>query len=262
MWSTLPLLLALASTGEFEAPEAFTLAQLEARYGIEIVVEDAAFEVETRHGALTGAGAPEDASRRYAVLLGEEFGLYPPELVKRSKLERIVLCRDLAFAGQLRAAVPEFGSDTLYLDVLRGAGDPLYVRRAIHHEFFHVVDWRDDRELYSDDVWNALNEEGFRYGSGGVNAQGDARMGLWSDELQGFLSLYGRTGVEEDKAELWSFALVHPREVAARAAEDPVLAAKLARLRSLVRSFARDVDDAFWDGVARLERPAPNRGAR
>lgn len=253
------LLAALAAAGEFTPPEAYTLEELEKRYRIEIVVEGATFPLETLHGAVTGADAPKDARESYAALLGEEFGLYPPDLVKRARLKRIVLCRDLAFAGQLRAAVPEFGSHTLYLDVLRGAEDARYVRRVIHHEFFHIVDWLDDGELYGDATWTALNAEGFAYGSGGANAQGDSAMGLWTEAHAGFLSRYGRTGVEEDKAELWSFALVHPREVAARAQDDPVLAAKLARLRELTRSFTRTIDDDFWDDVARLERPEPAR---
>ena len=84
-------------------------------------------------------------------------------------------------------------------------------------------------------------------------------VSLWTDEQAGFLSRYGRTGVEEDKAELWSFALVHPRQVAARAADDAVLAAKLDRLHTLVEAFARDVDAEFWGDVAELERPEPAR---
>jgi hypothetical protein len=256
------LLLALAATGEFERPQTHTLAELERRFSIEIVVEGAVFPLETIHGTLDGGDALPEARERYAVLLGQELGLYPPQLVRRARLQRIVLCRDLAFAGQLRAAVPEFASRTLYLDVLRGAEDPRHVRRVIHHEFFHIVDWLDDGELYRDARWTALNEDGFEYGNGGVHAQGDPAMSLWTEECPGFLTRYGRTGVEEDKAELWSLALVHPREVAARAEVDPVLAAKVERLRLLARRFTSELDDGFWDGVARLERPEPRRAVR
>lgn len=253
------LFAALALAGDFEPPRAHTLEALEERFQIDVVESGEPFPIDNRFGAITGGDAPADARASYAVLLGEELGLYPPAFVKRTRLRRIVLCRDLAFAGQLRAAIPDFGHGTLYLDVLRGAEDAHYVRRTIHHEFFHVVDWRDDGELYADAAWSKRNPEGFRYGAGGANAQDESSMSLWTESSPGFLSAYARSGVEEDKAELWSFLLVHPREVAARTEEDELLRDKVAALRALAAKFSASADERFWDGLARLERPAPRR---
>lgn len=253
------LLAAFAAAGEFEPPKAYTLGELEQRYVLEVVESGEPFPLQTHHGAITGADAPAEARQRYAVLLGEEFGLYPPAFVGRSGLKRIVLCRDLDFEGQRRAALPAFASGTLYLDVLRGAEDPLYPRRVIHHEFFHLVDWRDDGQVYGDDEWTELNEPDFRYGSGGVNSQDDSHVGLWTERHAGFLSEYGRSGVEEDKAELWSFLLVHPRETAARSAADALLLEKVELMRERLQRFSKDLDSGFWAGLQRLERPAPRR---
>jgi hypothetical protein len=253
------LLAVLAAAGDFEPPEALALEELERRYRIDVVETGEPFPVANPHGAITGAEAPAEARASYAVLLGQELGLYPPAFVKRTRLRRIVLCRDLAFDGQLRAAIPDFGHATLYLDVLRGAEDAHYVRRTIHHEFFHVVDWQDDGALYADAAWSKRNPDGFQYGSGGAHAQDASHMSLWTERSPGFLSAYAQSGVEEDKAELWSFLLVHPREVAARAQEDELLSAKVAALRTLAVKFSPSADGTFWDGIARLERPAPRR---
>ena len=50
--------------------------------------------------------------------------------------------------------------------------------------------------------------------------------------LPGFVSLYATAGVEEDKAELFSFLMTEPALVDERARTDVVLAAKRAELRA------------------------------
>ncbi len=62
----------------------------------------------------------------------------------------VVRARELTFAGQRRNAIPDFEHDTLYLDVSRGAYSKSYFRKVIHHEFFHIIDYRDDGSLYND----------------------------------------------------------------------------------------------------------------
>ena len=251
------LLFGLALLLPGAVPQVADLAALEKKFSIQVEVSEAAFELKTLYAPITGAAAPPEAVESYGPLLAQEFGLYPPELVKRVRLRRIVLCSQLAYDGQLRAAIPDFQHHTLFLDVARGAATPLYQRRVIHHEFFHIVDLRDDGKLYEDVTWSALNPEGFTYGRGGINAQGDARMSLWTEEYPGFLTLYGRTGVEEDKAELFSFLLMHPADVAARSADDECLRVKVERLRALLTGFEKRLDANFWKRVATLERPPP-----
>lgn len=188
------------------------------------------FPVVHPHGAITGADAPAEARASCAVVLGEELGLYPPAFVQRARLRRIVLCRDLAFDGRLRAAIPDFGHATPYLDVLRGAEDAHCVRRTIHCELFHVVDWQDDGRPFADPAWAKRDAEGFRYGTGGADVRDHGDTCLWTESAPGFLSARSRS---------------HPREVAAP--------------RELAARFSPSVDERFRDVVARLGRPVPRR---
>ncbi|MDG3007021.1 hypothetical protein [Paludisphaera mucosa] len=262
MRSMIFLLAVLASSGaaaavaEGEAPiTGQGLDRLAAAAGIEVVGRTADLRVETPFGPIT-ARPSGDATARFAALFAEEFAVYPPALVRRSRLKRVVLGSGLAFDGQLRGAIPDFWHDALYLDVARGDYSPTYQRTAIHHEFFHLVDYRDDGEVYRDDAWAALNPPGFRYGPGGKDVQGDALGSLFTDKHPGFLTTYATAGVEEDKAEVFARLLVAPREVARRAGLDPILARKVARMKARLKEFEPAVDDAFWSRVeARPTRP-------
>jgi hypothetical protein len=230
--------------------------------GVPIVVRTADLRVGTPFGPLTAAPAGEGLED-FAAVLADELAIYPRALMERSRLKRIVLASGLAFNGQLRGAVPDYGGDALYFDVTRGSHSLPYRRAAIHHEFYHVLDYRDDGEVYRDETWSALNPPGFRYGPGGINVQDDAFGFFLVDDAPGFLTRYATSGVEEDKAEVFSRMIVAPREVARRAAADPVLARKVERMKTLMKKFEPGVDDAFWARVGARDAAgnAPNRAA-
>jgi len=230
------------------------IARLAERYAIEIVADAPTFPVKTEHGVVDGKPAKRAAIQAYATLLIPEFSLYPPELVKRAQLKRIVLCEELSFADQRRGAIPEYGSDTLYLDVSRGNYSPSYLRKVIHHEFFHIVDYKDDGKVYTDEQWAALNAPGFKYGGGGKSAQGEANASILTDKVPGFLTLYATTGVEEDKAELFANLLVDFAYVEKRVRKDKILAAKAERMRELLAEFCPEMNEAFWKTVRTTKR--------
>lgn len=234
-----------------------SVAQLADRYSLEIVAADWAFPVPTPHGPIDGTPAADSDVERYSVLLVEEFSLYPPAFVSRTGLKRIVLCTELSFAGQRRNAVPHFQADTLYLDVVRGLHSRPYMRKVIHHEFFHIVDLRDDGQLYADDDWRALNPPDFRYGTGGRNAQELRSTSVLTDQYPGFLNHYSTTAVEEDKAEVFANLMVDPVYVRNRATEDPVLRAKVERMKQILARFSPELTDVFWQRVDRAERSDP-----
>jgi len=235
-------LLAAAGVARGEDP----LAEVTRRHGVPVLAADPGLPVATRYGAIEGRAAEPADVAAYAPVLAAELRRYPPELVRRAGLRRVALCADLAFAGQRRNAVPDFQNDTLYLEVKRGSMNRLYLRKVIHHEFFHIVDLRDDGRLYRDDAWALLNPPGFRYGSGGRTAQDLAATSVLTTRYPGFLNHYSTTGVEEDKAEVFANLLVEPEVVRRRIAADPVLAAKVARMKELVAAFCPAVDEAFW----------------
>lgn len=232
-----------------EAPARFAgLDRIAEAIATPIVVRTTPLRVETPHGPITAEPAAAGLEE-FAALLAEELAIYPKQLMKRTRLKRIVLVSGLAFDGQLRGAIPDYAHDVLYYDVARGSYSRSYQKTAIHHEFFHVVDYRDDGQVYRDDAWAALNPDGFRYGDGGRAMQEDALVSLLVADLPGFLTRYATAGVEEDKAEVFSRMIVAPREVARLAAADPILARKVRRIKTLMRSFDPAVDDDFWKRV-------------
>jgi hypothetical protein len=234
------------------------LARIGRTYGIQIVAADRVFPVETTYGEIEGRVATADEIERYTALFAREFTLYPASLIKRTQLKRVVLCKDLAFAGQFRRAIPDFEHKTLYLDVLRGGSDPLYLCKVSHHEFFHMIDYRDDGLVYADKHWASLNAPDFKYGTGGKNAQLVADARVLTDKFPGFLNYYSTTGVEEDKAEVFANLIVDTAYVAERSPTDRVLRAKVQALKALMAKFCPDVNEPFWDRAGQTDRSGAN----
>ena len=230
------------------------LERIEESYRVEIIAEAPQFPVETIWGPIDGTKAASHSLETYIPLFSEEFTLYPPALIKRAILERIVLCEELSFAGQVRAAIPDYVNDTLYLDVRDAGENPSYFRKAIHHEFFHLMDFRDDGDVYADSKWSDLNRPEFSYGAGGVSAQDTPETSWPTDKYPGFLNHYSTTGVEEDKAELFAYLMVESEYVKLRTTDDAVLRAKVDRMRRLLFSFCPHVDQEFWETVEKKER--------
>jgi hypothetical protein len=227
------------------------LAALGKHYSIEVEYEGPEFPVKTLHGPIRGEPASSAELEAYAPVLVKEFGRYPVDFVKRMGLKKIVLCRSLAFVDQRRAAVPHFGGNTMYLDAPRSMTTKQYARIVIHHECFHIVDWRDDGELYGDKVWSRLNTKVVKYGTGGKNAQSSSDMSLLTDKYPGFLTRYSMSGVEEDKAEVFAHLFVSGDVVTRRVADDPVLARKVERMRELLERFCKKVNAKFWRELER-----------
>lgn len=260
LWRGLTIALAVVSlpAGRQQLSQArLSLKQLERAYSIEILTENPGLPDKTPSATFTGKAARSKAVDAYAEVLFQEFALYPPALTKRVRIKRIVLCEELAVNGQLRAAAPNWKTDTLYLDVTRGKTSGFYQNRTLHHEFFHMIDFADDGKVYSDPVWAALNPGGFQYGSGGVSAQDIPSTSLPSEAFPGFLNHYGTTGIEEDKAELFTYLMVHPRLLSERCSKDPVLKGKTEKLKQMLAAFCPELNEAFWLKVAKFKRVMP-----
>lgn len=228
------------------------LVGLAREQGLELVAAHKKGRFDRLSEATTWNGITQVQLNRYSELLSHELRLYPAEFLRAIHLQRILLCGGLAFDGQPRVAVPEFLSGTLYLDASHNEYGGPYLREALHHELFHVFDFADDGQLYTDRAWSELNVPVWHYGSGGKNAQEDGRGSLLSEQYPGFLSSYSTKGVEEDKAEVFAHLVVEPENVQRRARADPVIAAKVGRIELLLRSFAHDSGVELWD---RIHRP-------
>ncbi len=236
--------------GQYAADDKLAALQaVAAKFDIEIVTSNAEFPVRTTHGFIHGKAIDRDALAVYQPLFSSEFSRYPKQLVTATKLRKVVLCEDLSFDGQRRNAVPDFEHNTLYLEAKRGSYSPVYQRKVIHHEFFHMIDFADDWKLYEDSDWTKLNSTDFRYGSGGRNAQDNASTSVLTDRYPGFLNHYSTTGVEEDKAEVFANLMVEPQRVLSRANSDPVLRNKVAAMKKLLEKFCEELNSEFWSKI-------------
>ncbi len=254
------LLLALALCGltvPARAHSSKDIAALGRKYGIKVELCSKDFSVRyfgSRSGRIAGKPPGKADVKAYTPIFLKEFDLYPVHLIRKSKLQRIVLCSGLNYSGQLRAAVPDLYRDVLYLDVARGNWSKLYLRKVLHHEFFHIIDWRDDGKLYQDKMWSRLNPNGFRYRSGGAAAQSDPRESVTTSTLPGFLSKYSTAGVEEDKAEVFATMMVDYAAVQKLAEKDPRLEKKVRRMKSLLNRFSRSMNAKFWEQRAKASK--------
>jgi len=231
-----------------------TFESVEEAYGIVIIRQNPSFPETTRWGKIEGENAAAKDIHRYERLFCEEFSLYPQTLIQKTKLRRVVLCGQLKFVGQRRYAVPDFEHDTYYLDVGTEYLSASYLRHVIHHDFFHIVDYQDDGRLYEDERWKLLNPPDFRYGNGGAAALNNPDTGALTNKYPGFLTHYSTTGVEEDKAEVFSHLIVSRQFVEKRVKEDQVLKEKVDLIRTLAGDFCEELDQDFWKRAGQIDR--------
>jgi hypothetical protein len=248
------LLLGSAAARAQSSSPAADIHAVARKYQLELVTQSPQFPVRIRSGVIDGAEADPTDVESYLSIFAFEWSLYPADLVQRTGLKRVVFCKELSFERQLRTGVPDFENNVLYLDVKRGRHDEIYVRKVIHHEFFHIIDLRDDGKLYEDERWCRLNPPGFKYGSGGAKLQHDPTVTTTGNDAPGFFNRYATAGVEEDKAEVFAHLMVEPKKVAERAKADKYMRAKVERMTELLAEFSPRVNASFWDDVQRASR--------
>jgi hypothetical protein len=135
-----------------------------------------------------------------------EFSLYSESLINNTKLKSIIFVNSLFYSSDLltnqyRAAVPDYlQTHSLYLCTKER--NPHYIRNIIHHEFFHYVERAYDK-TFGDEEWKNFNISGFEYGK-------DNYFGENLNEYKGFVSFCSLYGLEEDKAEIFSFLMTNP----------------------------------------------------
>lgn len=254
------LLVLAASAARAEDPrqEEFSglVETIRETYGVAVRFENQDYPVKCSTYEIRAENPEREEVLAYAGTL-REFTLYPKGLVKKSGIREVVLARKIVFKDaryeQARAAVPAFERDALYLDVTGGGAEARDRAHILHHEFFHAVDWKDDGELYGDAKWSKLNAESFRYGNGGAELRDDD-AGVLTDKFPGFLTRYARSGVEEDKAETFSWLVVEPETVLKRAKKDKVLGKKVEALKKLLVEAAKDVDEGWWKGIREVRK--------
>lgn len=220
------------------------LQELGAKFGHKIELRQAAFTDQARGYNVAGDVASEKAMSTYAPLWIAEWKRYPTGVMAKAKVVKVVFAEKLSLSGQIRAAVPAFDLNTMYFDPALGAHAPHYQRGVVHHEFFHMMDFRMGK-LTNDPDWRALNPKDFKYGDGGKNMRSSG-VGNLTRDIPGFLTPYGTSAIEEDKAELFSHLIVSTKFVTEQAEKDPVLAAKIELLKKRMLAYDAGFNADFW----------------
>ncbi len=78
---------------------------------------------------------------------------------------------------------------------------------------------------------------------------GDPTVGLPDDTVAGFLNAYSRSGVEEDKAEVFSHMMTQPEAFQARTDRDKILSAKHREMKALLKRLCPTMGEEFWKGI-------------
>ena len=203
--------------------------------GVEALVASRAFSLPLANGRLEG-DVPNPSHTAAALSLVEtELSRYSRPFLKRSRLLRVVFAERLVLDAVKVPSLPNY-ERTLILDPDAPRD---FLRRLVHHELFHFLDYADDDEVGRDPDWERLNEPYFVYGSGGRYMR-DADAGRLRHDLPGFLTRYATAALEEDKAEIFAFAMTEPVLVRKAAERDPVIARKLQAVQGQLSRFDPD----------------------
>ena len=111
------------------------------------------------------------------------------------------------------------------------------MRKSVHHELYHMIDYFDDGQWDIDPAWEGLNAHGFKYGKGGLSVENDSPLHIADFSVPGFFNAYSRSGLAEDKAEVFAKLMTKPIFLEARAAFDAILSAKQREMETRLERF-------------------------
>lgn len=197
------------------------------------------FRLELTHGPIIGTPPQGPTLARARAIVTRELARYPRSFLAAAHFKGVVFTDDLREGETSIPSLPNVAG-LLLLDVNGGENDLV---RGFHHEVFHFADLADDNSVSPDPAWEELNRKGFAYGAGGRTLRAAWAAAPPEEDgfvSGGFVSSYATSGVEEDKAETFAFAVARPAEVRARAARDAVVAAKLSEVAQRVGKLDPD----------------------
>ena len=101
-----------------------------ARLGIEVLIPERAFQLESGAALLSGEPVSVAERERALATLASELVRYPAQFLARARFRRLVLCTKLHEGREPIPSLPNYHG-TLLVDV---DADALYLRRLVHHE--------------------------------------------------------------------------------------------------------------------------------
>lgn len=189
--------------------------------GVRVLAARTQFELDLDHGPIHGHPVLEEQAAEALEIIDIELRKYSPDCLRRAGLRRILLCRELGEGWMTIPSLPNF-RQSLLLDI---EASPAYLRRVLHHEVFHFIDFAGDGDVQHDSHWQSLNEPGFLYVGSGRDVR-EGSVAWFDDGRRGFVSHYARSALEEDKAEVFSMWMTRPDVLDGLAREDGRIAAK------------------------------------
>lgn len=266
----------LKLTGTYERQPRETsskaLQKLGYEYGIKLITKDSLVCRDIRY----------DAATRSQVVAAKEklinsLRVYSPQIIKKSGIEQIIVCRNLSTSSTGKKFKPAAGVavvgydvvDTLFLDAshFAMAGDDWVGNRVFHHELYHAIDYRDSWFGYTDAEWKHLQGSNYKYGLDKLyDHLSTFNRGVLSDreideyEVRGidsrpsndagFVSDYSRYSYVEDKAEVFASLITDYKKTMARTRRDLPLKRKVEHMKMLLAKFCSDFNDEFWKSRA------------
>ncbi len=184
-----------------------------------------------------------------AVQLVDEWAKYPKQWIEASQVEGVVIAKQISVQGQVRSAMPDIDGDIVYY-AIDYASD--YMAAVIHHEFEHLIEYNlFNRYDNPDEEWTLCNGTDFAYKGGGILAYDDPEYNDDDHPRPGFVSTYATYAIEEDKAELYSYLMTTSKypNLMQWAKNDACLTRKVSLYKKFMRSYAPEMDDAYFDAI-------------
>lgn len=199
--------------------------------------------------------------KKFMLVFFEEWTKYPLMWIEKNELKGIAFVQKLNVVGQNRFAMPDAYGEVLYYDIDYLKYGERYVRDCIHHEFYHMIEEANYRDMYyKDPKWMVMNPEGFAYGKGGSSAYNSDEYVAKEHPYEGFVSAYATYGLEEDKAEVYSylFSTESYQFLIDWIKTDRVLLKKVNYLKSFISSIVPEMDEAYYSKIHFLKNEKNN----
>jgi hypothetical protein len=202
---------------------------------------------------LAGADPSKLALQESLPALRKAMAKYPRDLLHSVGLTRIILGANLQASG-VAVGGYSYPPSHSFIVSIEADGRKNFEERRFHHEIFHLMDRALLGQFAKQDLtWvrlNGPNFKGYQTGDGWqwIAAQQTGKPGL--EPEPGFVSAYSMSAVGEDKAEVFAYLMIDAKGLAQKAATDPVLRAKVERMKQLVRQASPKMDARYFDKIA------------
>jgi len=237
------------------------LRQLERDCGFELEMIGPGYKPEKKGMVIDAKPVEGDILSYYLPMFVSEMQLYPRQLIQKAKLKRILFCSDLMIDGTRFGGVALEEKNTIIYSLTSELGGDSrnellhFYRHAIHHELFHIVDCRINRNITIDSRWSKLNAPGYRYGTFALDNIYERTSTNVTNRFPGFISRYAQMNAAEDKAETFSRMMQNLHEMECRAKDDLILGKKMDRIKQMLLQFSPEMDERFWTKMRNLKRP-------